>query len=72
MAEKCYKDQEPHFQCCCICAHRMDNFSHPSTDGKSVLSLRGYICYPGEVGPFSGWSKHGIGCELFDRTLICR
>ena len=49
--------------CCCTCANRVNDYSHPHTNGKNVLTLRGYICSTGELGNFSGWPEHS-GCEL--------
>ena len=48
--------------CCCTCADRLNDWSHPHTDGKSTLEHRGYICISPGLGPHSGWSKHGL-CE---------
>ena len=53
--------------CCCTCKHRLDDHSHPCTDGKSIMEHRGYICRPPESDgrAFSGWSEHGL-CEMHE------
>ena len=67
--DKCCLDTAPFFQCCCQCKYRLTDYSHPLTNGESVLTPRGYICYvkdlSGPPHPMSGWTEHGVGCELY-------
>jgi hypothetical protein len=52
-------------QCCCTCQFLLADFSHPVTDGLSVLNQRGWICFAPEIdGAFSGWQEHGM-CEMY-------
>jgi hypothetical protein len=61
---RCQLKVGPHYQCCCHCKKQIKDHSHPGTDGKSILHIRGYICLLPPVT--SGWSKHSIGCEMYD------
>ena len=67
--EKCFKTEPPFFQCCCECQYHLEDCSHPLTDGKSVLEVKGYVCccYDMKAKVFSGWPKHSIGCELYTK-----
>lgn len=40
--------------------------SHPTTDGRSLVATRGWICSPPGFGrkAFSGWTEHGM-CEMW-------
>ena len=50
--------------CCCNCRYHIKDFSHPCTDGESIMRQRGWICAAPEMeGMFSGWSEHGM-CEM--------
>jgi hypothetical protein len=53
---------------CGNCKHLKPDYSHPCTDGCSLIARRGWICAHPELGLFSGWSTDG-GCESHDR--IC-
>ncbi len=60
-----------HGRCCCTCRHRLTDYSHPCTDGKSVVEARGFICaapelFDGSSGAHSGWTEHGI-CECHEK-----
>jgi hypothetical protein len=67
MADKCLL---PEFKrCCCTCAHRVNDWSHPCTDGGRILHRRGYICSNPELGNYSGWSQHGL-CEVYDKRPV--
>lgn len=55
-------DAEP---ACGNCKYLKPDYSHPCTDGHSILKLRGWICDHPELGSFSGWSTEG-GCECHD------
>lgn len=63
MADKCCLQE--YQRCCCTCAHRVNDWSHPCTDGGRILNRRGYICANPELGNYSGWSEHGL-CEVHD------
>ena len=60
-------------RCCCTCAHRLADHSHPRTDKGTVTHQRGWICAPpdfrddttGGRHAFSGWFEHGM-CECHD------
>lgn len=53
---------DEHGACCCTCRYRLDDYSHPLTDGRPCTEQRGYICNNPELGAYSGWSEHGL-CE---------
>lgn len=63
MSHECMKDKW-YGQCCCNCKYRVNDWSHPHTDGLRILNRRGYICSNPELGSSSGWSEHGI-CEIW-------
>ncbi len=66
-APDCWLVTDPQWHgCCCICEHRLEDYSHPHTDGGSCLHRRGFICAaPETVGVYSGWPPHGM-CECFE------
>ena len=57
-------------QCCCKCIHRLIDYHHPCTTGKTMLEPRGYICNAPfdeeKQHYFSGWMEHAAGCEMYD------
>jgi hypothetical protein len=55
--------------CCCTCVNRINDYSHPCTDGKRTVFIRGYICQTDDLGSHSGWTKHGI-CELWKKRPV--
>lgn len=58
-----------HGECCCTCRYRLNDYSHPHTDGKRVTHQRGYVCANPEMGGvFSGWPEHGT-CEMWAAKL---
>lgn len=63
--------EEKYGRCCCTCKHHIEDYSHPTTDGKSCTDERGWICLApdpdSESGyhAFSGWPEHGVGCEYY-------
>jgi hypothetical protein len=70
---KCAKHSPPFYQCCCQCLNQLTDYSHPWTDGESVLHIRGYICHVPFYGfTHSGWGKHSPGCELFEKRHYSR
>ena len=50
---------------CGNCKHLLPDYSHPSTDGHSILKQRGWICACPELGWFSGWGTESC-CECHD------
>lgn len=55
-----------HGRCCCTCAYRIIDYSHPCTDGGKANAPRGYICLAPELHQaYSGWAEHGM-CEMHD------
>jgi hypothetical protein len=66
-AAECWLITDPKWGgCCCICDHRLQDYSHPHTDGGSILHRRGFACVLAEMGGlFSGWMPHGF-CECFE------
>ena len=65
--EKCFKNEPPFNQCCCMCGYHFEDHSHPTTDGKQITEIKGYACccFEYKCIVFSGWPKHSMGCELF-------
>ncbi len=63
--ERCCLNDEPHHQCCCNCVNHFPDYSHPTTDGKPISHIRGYICHTELLGARSGWENHCCGCELY-------
>jgi len=66
MSEECVLNK--YGVCCCSCNWRLEDRSHPLTDGKSMGDRRGWICAgfaftEGEGVAISGWPEHGI-CEM--------
>lgn len=55
---------EQYNSCCCTCRYRVNDWSHPVTDGESIMRRRGYICANPELGHYSGWKEHGM-CEVW-------
>jgi hypothetical protein len=51
---------------CGNCKHLKPDYSHPCTDGHSILKQRGWICDCPELGCFSGWTTEGC-CEYHER-----
>jgi hypothetical protein len=51
---------------CGNCKHLKPDYSHPCTDGQSILKQRGWICDCPELGCFSGWTTEGC-CECHER-----
>ena len=67
MADQSYQCALPKYQqCCCTCQFRLNDWSHPDTDGKRMSNLRGYICANPELGHYSGWGPHGL-CECWGK-----
>ena len=62
MSLQCWLDQEQ--RCCCTCKHRVNDWSHPHTDGLRISIRRGFICANPELGHYSGWDEHGL-CEVW-------
>lgn len=50
---------------CGNCKHLKPDYSHPCTDGHSILKRRGWICDHPELGCFSGWTTEGC-CECHE------
>lgn len=73
MNNKCCLETHPEFGgCCCQCIYRVQDCSHPDTDGGSIMKQRGWVCTgfllsEGEPSVFSDWSEHGM-CELFSKS----
>lgn len=75
--EKCWLDDPEIHQCCCVCKHHYPDYEHCTTNRKLRKEkddcicniLKGYICIPPEFGgrAYSGWERHSIGCEMFER-----
>jgi hypothetical protein len=54
---------------CGNCKHLRPDYSHPLTDGKSILEQRGWICACPELGCFSGWSTESL-CECHEPLFL--
>jgi len=72
---KCWKDEEPFFQCCCECVHHVPDLWHCSVDPEAhekglCYTRKGWVCLAPEFdGVFSGWPEHSVGCEMFERKI---
>lgn len=54
---------------CGNCKHLKPDYSHPCTDGRSILKQRGWICDCPELGCFSGWNEEGC-CECHEPLIF--
>lgn len=68
MSNECWKESEFR-QCCCTCKYRVNDWSHPHTNGESIMRRRGFICANPEIGHYSGWGEHGL-CEVWTERPV--